>query len=128
MNTKGAQSVDYRIEKRDAVRVIGKRIQLKPALEGMCKNGTIHNLTSLMDTEIYGLMGVSECNENEEWEYYIAVASTKTADGYEELLIQRVHGKYSIKKDQSSGYRSWRQGSSWNGFRQVVMNMLMHRK
>lgn len=37
MSTKGAQSVDYRIEKRDAVRVIGKRIQLKPTLEGMCR-------------------------------------------------------------------------------------------
>ena len=32
-----------------------------------------------MDTDIYGLMGVSVCNEKDEWEYYIAVATTKTA-------------------------------------------------
>ena len=41
----------------------------------------------MMDTPIYGLMGVSTCQEKDEWEYYIAVASTKESNEYEELFM-----------------------------------------
>ena len=40
----------------------------------------------MMDTPIYGLMGVSTCNEKDEWEYYVAVASTKETNEYEEFV------------------------------------------
>jgi len=41
-----------------------------------------------MDSELKGLLGVSSCNEVEDWKYYIAVASTKSlSDGMEEYII-----------------------------------------
>ena len=43
-------------------------------------DGTIEKLAAMMDTDIYGLMGVSVCNEKDEWEYYIAVATTKAPE------------------------------------------------
>jgi AraC family transcriptional regulator len=34
-------------------------------------------------------MGVSVCNEKDEWEYYIAVATTKPAGEFEELIVPK---------------------------------------
>ena len=78
MTVRGAQEMNYRIEKREAIRVIGKRIPLKSTLEEnfqitprfwqeSATDGTIEKLAALMDTEIYGLMSISVCNENDEW-------------------------------------------------------------
>ena len=41
----------------------------------------------MMDTPIYGLMGVSTCNEKDEWEYFIAVSTTKEKGDFEELVV-----------------------------------------
>lgn len=90
MTVRGAQEMNYRIENREAIRVVGKKIPLKSTLEENFRitpkfwresatDGTIEKLAAMMDTDIYGLMGVSVCNEKDEWEYYIAVATTKTA-------------------------------------------------
>lgn len=98
MIVRGAQEMNYRIEKRENIRVVGKKIPLKATLEEnfqitprfwqeSAMDGTIEKLAALMDTEIYGLMGVSVCNEKDEWEYYIAVASTKEVDDFEELIV-----------------------------------------
>ena len=40
-------------------------------------DGTIERLAGMMDTPICGLMGVSICNEKDEWEYLVAVSTTK---------------------------------------------------
>ena len=98
MIVRGAQEMNYRIEKRENIRVVGKKIPLKATLEEnfqitprfwqeSAMDGTIEKLAALMDTEIYGLMGISVCNEKDEWEYYIAVASTKEVDDFEELIV-----------------------------------------
>lgn len=98
MTVRGTQEMNYRIEKTDAIRVVGKKIPLRPTLKenfqitpkfwaDCAKDGTIERLAGMMDTPIYGLMGLSTCNEKDEWEYYVAVASTKTTNEYEELVV-----------------------------------------
>ena len=98
MTVRGTQEMNYRIEKRDAFRVVGKRIALKPTLEENFKitpgfwqqsaiDGTIEKLAGMMDTDLLGLMGVSTCNAQDDWEYYIAVATTKEDDSFEEFTI-----------------------------------------
>lgn len=75
MTVRGTQEMNYRIEKKDVIRVIGKRIPLRPTLEenfqitpkfwaDCAKDGTIAKLADMMDTSIYGLMGVRTCNQN----------------------------------------------------------------
>lgn len=79
MTVRGTQEMNYRIEKKDAIRVVGKKIPLRPTLEenfqitpkfwaDCAKDGTIEKLAGMMDTSIYGLMGISTCNEKDEWE------------------------------------------------------------
>ena len=98
MTVRGTQEMNYRIEKRDAIRVVGKKISLKPTLEenfritpkfwaDCAMDGTIARLADMMDTPIYGLMGVSTCNEKDEWEYLIAVSTTKEKGEFEELIV-----------------------------------------
>lgn len=98
MTVRGTQEMNYRIEKREAFRVVGKRIALKPTLEENFKitpgfwqqsaiDGTIEKLAGMMDTDLLGLMGVSTCNAQDDWEYYIAVATTKEDDSFEEFMI-----------------------------------------
>lgn len=98
MTVSGRQEMNYRIEKREAIRVLGKRIALKPTLEENFKitpvfwqectrNGTIEKLAGMMDTELLGLMGVSTCNARNDWEYYIAVATTRENNDFEEFTI-----------------------------------------
>jgi len=95
---KGKQEMNYRIEKRGAIRVLGKKIALKPTLEENFQitpvfwqqssmDGTIETLAVMMDTDLLGLMGVSTCNGSDDWEYYIAVATTKQNDAFEEFVI-----------------------------------------
>ncbi|MDD7643706.1 MAG: effector binding domain-containing protein [bacterium] len=50
-------------------------------------DGTIARLAEMMDTPIYGLMGVSTCNEKDEWEYLVAVSTTKEKGDFEELVV-----------------------------------------
>ena len=98
MTVRGTQEMNYRIEKRDAIRVVGKKISLKSTLEenfritpkfwaDCAMDGTIARLADMMDTPIYGLMGVSICNEKDEWEYLVAVSTTKEKDDFEELVV-----------------------------------------
>ena len=98
MIVKGTQEMNYRIEKRGAIRVLGKKIALKPTLEENFRitpafwqqsamDGTIETLAGMMDTDLLGLMGVSTCNARDDWEYYIAVTTTKQNDAFEEFVI-----------------------------------------
>ena len=100
MTVKGGQEMNYRIENREVIRVVGKKIPLKATLEENFKitpefwaqsamDGTIEKLAAMMDTDIYGLMGVSVCTKKDEWEYYIAVATTKPAGEFEELIVPK---------------------------------------
>lgn len=88
---KGESEMNYRIEKKEAFRIIGVSIPLKSEIEQnfetvpkmwaeAAMNGTIPRLVAMMEGTPMGLLGVSACSECNEWRYYIAVASNKEVD------------------------------------------------
>lgn len=98
LSVKGASEMNYRIETKEAFRIIGISAPLNKEIEKnfmvvpnmwqeASTDGTIPKLASLMDTQPMGLLGVSVCNDAEQWKYFIAVSSTKEADGFEEYTI-----------------------------------------
>ncbi|MEA5083457.1 MAG: AraC family transcriptional regulator [Lachnospiraceae bacterium] len=96
---KGAAEMDYRLEKKNAFRIIGVGEPLQTEIEKNFESvpkmwqkasldGTIPKLVTLMNSEPLGILGVSVCNDMENWRYLIAVASTEPMDeSLEEYII-----------------------------------------
>lgn len=95
---KGDSEMDYRIEEREKFRIIGVSKPLEKELEKNFEtvpkmweeavvSGTLQKLAGAMDSSPKGLLGISVCNEVEDWKYFIAVASKKQLDGFEEYII-----------------------------------------
>jgi len=98
MTIKGDGEMDYRIEKKEAFRIVGiskplekeieRNFEIVPSMWGEAsQNGTLPKLFSLMDSEPQGLLGVSSCNDIDNWRYFIAVASNKTISEELEAFI-----------------------------------------
>lgn len=90
--------MNYRIETRDAFRIIGvsrplykeieRNFAVVPAMwQESAENGTIEKLAGFMDGQPMGLLGVSACGDAEDWKYYIAVSSSKTDEQFEEYTV-----------------------------------------
>lgn len=95
---KGAEEMEYRIEKREAFRIVGlsapldrdleKNFAVVPQMWGKAaSDGTIPRLAALMDGQPAGLLGVSACGGEEDWRYFIAVSSTQPAGDFEEYTV-----------------------------------------
>ena len=95
---KGATEMNYRIETKEAFRIVGisepldqeieKNFMVVPKMwQEASANGIIGKLAAMMDAPPMGLLGVSACNDKEEWKYFIAVSSTKTSGGFEEYTV-----------------------------------------
>ncbi|MCI8361204.1 MAG: AraC family transcriptional regulator, partial [Clostridiales bacterium] len=95
---KGVEEMNYRIETKDAFRIIGISAPLRKEVEqnfmivpqmwqDAAMNGTIQKLASMMDVPPMGLLGVSACNDDEQWKYFIAVSSTKNSSEFEEYTV-----------------------------------------
>ncbi len=95
---KGATEMNYRIETKEAFRIIGVSAPLDREIENnfmvvptmwqeASTDGTIQKLAGMMDTPPMGLLGVSVCNDEEQWKYFIAVSSTKTDSAFEEYTV-----------------------------------------
>ncbi len=96
---KGEAEMNYRIEKKEAFRIIGVSTPLFKEVEKnflnvpkffneTAANGTIQKLAGMMKNEPMGILGVSECNNQEDWKYYVAVANRDdSAEGFEEYVI-----------------------------------------
>lgn len=98
ISIKGAVQMEYRIEKKDAFRIVGisapldkeieKNFEAVPMLWGKAaQDGTIPKLCAKMNRQPMGVLGVSVCNASEDWRYYIAVASTADAEGFEAYTV-----------------------------------------
>lgn len=99
ISIKGECEMNYRIEKKDSFRIVGvseplhedieKNFEIVPKMWGTSLvNGTIDKLASMMNSEPVGMLGVCSCNLQNNWRYYIAVASTQSIDNtLEELII-----------------------------------------
>lgn len=94
---KGVEEMNYRMETKDAFRVIGISVPLHEEIEQNFKvvpqmwqdaamNGTIEKLAGMMDTPPMGLLGVSVCS-GEQWKYFIAVSSRKSRGEFEEYTV-----------------------------------------
>lgn len=92
MTVTGGQELQYRIERREAFRIVGlaapleqeieKNFQTVPRLwERVSGENVLPRLLPMMDGEPKGLLGVSACC-GEEWTYYIAVASSWPAGDF----------------------------------------------
>lgn len=95
---KGATEMNYRIETKEAFRIIGVSAPLDKEIENnfvivpkmwqdAAANGTIQKMAGMMDTPPMGLLGVSACKDEEQWKYFIAVSSTKERDKFEEYTV-----------------------------------------
>lgn len=95
---KGAEEMEYRIEKREAFRAIGvsmpiardmeQNFQVVPQLwDRVAADGTLERLASLMDSQPMGILGICDCPDDGQWRYYVAAASAQTAEGLEEFTV-----------------------------------------
>ncbi len=95
---KGATEMDYRIETKEAFRIVGISAPLDKEIENnfavvpemwrkAAVDGTIHKLAGMTDAPPAGLLGVSACNDEEQWRYFIAVCCTKTSVEFEEYTV-----------------------------------------
>lgn len=91
VTVKGVAEMNYRIEEKVEFRVIGISEPLDKNIENNFKavpqmwqkaamDGTIAKLASMMNRQPMGLLGVSVCNNDEEWRYFIAVSSSESVD------------------------------------------------
>lgn len=90
ISIKGDVEMNYRIEKKEGFRIIGVKEHLSMNMEESfarvpefwaetIKNGIIPKMCALMDQSLPALLGVSACMDGENFDYYIAVATDKTA-------------------------------------------------
>lgn len=96
---KGVEELNYRIEKKEAFRVVGVSQPLHKEVEenfmivpqmwqDAAVNGTIQKLAGMKDSPVMGVLGVSVCNDEEQWKYFIAVSSSAPVDeGLEEYIV-----------------------------------------
>lgn len=95
---KGVGEMNYRIETKEAFRITGVSVPLEKEIEKnfavipskwqeVSVNGTLQRLIQMMDSEPMGVLGVSTCNGEEAWRYYIAVSSSKEGEGLEEYIV-----------------------------------------
>lgn len=91
MTVKGVEEMNYRIEKKESFRIVGVSMPLHKEIEKnfmevpqmwgkVAADGTLSRIAALMNTDMKGVLGVSACNDAEQWRYYIAVASTAEAE------------------------------------------------
>lgn len=89
ISIKGDAEMNYRIEKKDAFRIVGVKehyaldieecfAQVPGFWQKTVQEGTIPKLCALLDHEPYGVLGVSTCMNGRDFDYYIAVASGKS--------------------------------------------------
>jgi AraC family transcriptional regulator len=96
---KGEAEMNYRIEKKDAFRIVGVKEHYSMSLEDSFANvplfwqktaerGIIPQLCSLMDKDPMGVLGVSTCMEGKDFDYYIAAATDREAPSdLEEYMV-----------------------------------------
>ena len=98
ITVKGVEQMEYRIEKRDAFRVVGVSAPLDRDIEKnfaviptvwdeVTANGKLQKLVGMMEPPLMGVLGVCACEESKPWRYYIAVSSTKPAGDLEEYTV-----------------------------------------
>lgn len=95
---KGVGEMNYRIETKGAFRIVGVSVPLEKEIEKnfavipskwqeIATNGTLQRLTQMMNAQPMGILGISTCNDEEEWRYYIAVSTSMEKGELEEYTV-----------------------------------------
>ena len=98
ITVKGVEEMNYRIETKSAFRVVGVSVPLEKEIEAnfavipqkwqeITANKTLQQLVERMDSKPKGVLGISVCNSDEAWRYYIAVSSLKEKGEFEEYIV-----------------------------------------
>lgn len=98
ITVKGVEEMNYRIETKEAFRIVGVSVPLykeieknftiiPPKWQEVSENGTLQKLIGMMDQVPMGVLGVSTCGDSEEWRYYIAVATSQPRENLEEYMV-----------------------------------------
>lgn len=99
ISIKGECEMNYRIVKKEAFKIVGISMPLEKEMEKNFEKvpqmwrkaheeGMIPKLVGMINTDLTAILGVSICNDLEEWKYYIAVASTlENVNGFEEYVV-----------------------------------------
>lgn len=98
ITVKGVEEMNYRIETKDAFRIVGVSVPLHkdieqnfavipPKWQEISVNGTLQRLVGMMDTPPMGVLGISTCNDTEPWRYYIAVSTSLEKNDLEEYTV-----------------------------------------
>ena len=94
----GAVELSYSIIKKEEFRVLGRSMPMSRDLEKnfdtvplmwqkAMDDGTLGEIFELMDSSPSGLLGISSCGDSTEWRYFIAAASEKECDKFEEYTV-----------------------------------------
>lgn len=99
ISIRGVEQMEYKIEKKDAFRIVGisqplpdtieESEQVVPPMWGKAAaDGTVAKLCGKMNAQPMGVLGISFCNNGaESHKYFIAVASTADAGEFEECTV-----------------------------------------
>ncbi|NLY20415.1 MAG: AraC family transcriptional regulator [Tissierellia bacterium] len=109
----GAEEMNYRIEDRGEIRILGISTAITKEMEENFKaipqmwgkasmDGTVEKLITLMNGELKGVLGVTVYENEDDWKYYIGVESNSdNAYGFEEHVIPK--SKWAIFSGEGSG-------------------------
>lgn len=97
ITVKGVEEMDYRIETKEAFRIVGVSVPLHKDIEKnfaaipskwqkISMDGTLQRLIGMMDTPPMGVLGIST-NDTEPWRYYIAVSTSGEKNDLEEYIV-----------------------------------------
>ena len=95
---KGGEELNYRTEEKASFRIIGVSQPLDKEIENnfmvvpqmwqkAATDGTLNKIIPLMNQQPMGVLGVSVCNDKEEWKYFIAVSSSSEIDNSLEQYV-----------------------------------------
>lgn len=98
ITVKGVEEMNYRIETKEAFRIVGVSVPLHKEIEKnfevipskwgeISMNGTLQRLAAMMNMPPMGVLGVSTCNDTESWRYYIAVSTSQGKGDFEEYTV-----------------------------------------
>ena len=98
ITVQGVEEMNYRIETKEAFRIVGVSVALDKEIEKnfavipskwqeASENGTLAKLVPMMNREPMGVLGISTCNEDDPWRYYIAVSTSLDTEDFEEYTV-----------------------------------------
>lgn len=114
---KGAEEMNYRIEQKEAFRIVGvsaplnkdieKNFEVLPkAWQKAHMDGTIPKLVGMMNTDIKGVLGVCTYEDGEPWKYFISVASTSDVSARENENLEEYEvsaGTWAVFSGEGDG-------------------------